>query len=107
MQTTRNNVAKTNEKLAKRNGKKPLPLAPVSYDDTLNVGEILGALRALTNGDFTVRLPLTYTGAPGEVARAFNTAVQLNERLMIELTRMNSVVGKDGRLSQRAQIGSA
>lgn len=33
---------------------------------------LLKALRALRNGDFSVRMPLDLTGIDGEIAEAFN-----------------------------------
>ena len=62
---------------------------------------LLGALTALRQGRTGVRLPLDWTGVAGKVADAFNAVVEQNERLTEELGRLNRVVGKEGRLSQR------
>lgn len=76
-----------------------------SPDPTLNELQLLGALNSLAKGDFTVRLPLDGEGVELRIASAFNDAVELNQRLALELGRMARVVGKDGRLSERARIG--
>ena len=44
-------------------------------------------------------------GVAGKVAEAFNEVVELNERLVGELERISQVVGKAGRLNQRATLG--
>src|SRR4051794_6976533 len=63
---------------------------------------LLNALVALKNGRTGARLPVEWTGVAGKVADAFNEVVELNERLAGELSRLGRVVGKEGKLSQRA-----
>ncbi|HVS72659.1 MAG TPA: HAMP domain-containing protein [Phycisphaerae bacterium] len=67
--------------------------------------ELLAALTALKKGDFTVRLPIGLEGLDGKIADAFNDAVELNHRLAQEFDRLSRVVGKEGRISERASIG--
>src|SRR5215831_11026929 len=71
----------------------------------LDVGALLTALTALKKGDFSVRLPLEWTGVAGKVADAFNDVIERNERMANELERMSRVVGKEGKLTQRATLG--
>ena len=66
---------------------------------------LLHALLALKKGDFTARLPLDLEGMDGKIADAFNNVVELNQRMAEELERMSRVVGKEGKISQRAQMG--
>src|SRR6516164_1368877 len=66
---------------------------------------LLTALRGVQRGDFSVRLPLDWTGVPGKVADAFNEVVELNQRLAAELERVSVVVGQSGRLDERAWLG--
>ncbi|RYD62353.1 MAG: hybrid sensor histidine kinase/response regulator, partial [Verrucomicrobiaceae bacterium] len=66
---------------------------------------MLRGLAALKKGDFTVRLPLEWTGVAGKVADTFNGVVELNERLSRELERISDVVGKQGKINQRASLG--
>jgi HAMP domain-containing protein/signal transduction histidine kinase/DNA-binding response OmpR family regulator len=63
------------------------------------------ALIALKKGDFSVRLPVEWTGVAGKVADTFNEVVELNERMAKELDRLRRVVGKEGKLTQRATLG--
>ncbi len=75
--------------------------------DVLEQREILAALRAVRKGDFSVRLPRDRTGLAGELAEAFNDIVELNQQTAAELRRVMTVVGRDGRIAQRASIGQA
>jgi HAMP domain-containing protein/signal transduction histidine kinase/DNA-binding response OmpR family regulator len=74
--------------------------------DTIDVTALLTALTALKKGDCSVRLPLHWTGLAGKVADAFNEVVELNERMAGELERLSHVVGKEGKLTQRASLGN-
>src|SRR5438128_2498635 len=66
---------------------------------------LLSALTALKKGDFSVRLPMEWTGIAGKVADTFNEVVELNERMAKDLERLSRVVGKEGKLTQRAALG--
>src|SRR6266705_2117667 len=74
-------------------------------DGPLDTKLLLTALVALKKGDFSVRLPLDWSGVGGKIADVFNEVVERNERMAHELERISHVVGKEGRLSQRASIG--
>ncbi len=65
---------------------------------------LLKTLTALKKGDFTVRLPNDWTGLSGKIADALNGVIEMNERLANEMERVSRVVGRDGRISQRAKI---
>jgi HAMP domain-containing protein/signal transduction histidine kinase/CheY-like chemotaxis protein len=71
-----------------------------------DMNTLLKSLSALKRGDFTVRLPVEWTGVAGKVADTFNDVVELNDRLAHELERISEVVGKQGRITQRASLGS-
>src|SRR5262249_14448563 len=66
---------------------------------------LLGALQAVKKGDASVRLPLDWAGIDGKIADAFNDMVELNARTQAELARLSRVVGKEGKLKQRASLG--
>src|SRR5215469_3681426 len=76
---------------------------PVPGVDT---AALLTALTALKKGDFSVRLPLDWTGVAGKVADTFNEVVERNERMAYELERISRVVGKEGKINQRASLGA-
>jgi HAMP domain-containing protein/signal transduction histidine kinase/CheY-like chemotaxis protein len=71
----------------------------------LDTRALLAALNAFKKGDFSVRLPEEWTGLAGKVADAFNQTVETNERLAAELERLSQVVGKEGKVNQRASLG--
>ena len=71
----------------------------------LDSAALLAALTALKKGDFTARLPLEWTGVPGKVADTFNEVIELNQRMALELDRLSRVVGKEGKIAQRATLG--
>ncbi len=75
--------------------------------EVLDSKQLLRALRLMAKGDFTVRLPLDETGINGEIAEAFNRAIELNQRLTEEMHRIGTVVGKEGKIKQRASLGEA
>jgi methyl-accepting chemotaxis protein len=69
--------------------------------------EILHALVALKKGDFSARLPMDWTGVPGKISDAFNDVIEMNERMASELSRLSRVVGKEGKINERAHRGDA
>jgi HAMP domain-containing protein/signal transduction histidine kinase/CheY-like chemotaxis protein len=66
---------------------------------------LLNALATLKSGDFSVRLPLDWVGIAGKVADTFNEVVALNQRMSRELARLRELVGREGRINQRASLG--
>src|SRR5262245_39108331 len=78
---------------------------PVSTCDGLDKRQLYAALSALKEGNFSVRLPADLSGIDRSVAEAFNDVVELNQRMATELERVCRVVGKEGRISQRASVG--
>ena len=78
---------------------------PEAANGHLDAREVLNVLTALKKGDFSVRLPLDWNGTAGKIADAFNDVVERNERMAQELDRISRVVGKEGKIGQRASIG--
>jgi len=82
-----------------------------SSNGTQTSGEALErlreALRAAAAGDFSQRLPARRQGVIGEVEVAYNELVERNARLSAELERMARVIGREGRMTERAQLGDA
>src|ERR1700694_215776 len=73
--------------------------------DRLDQKQLLAALSAFKRGDFSVRLPDDRTGLAGRIADTFNDVIGINQRMTRELDRISKVVGKEGRISQRASLG--
>jgi signal transduction histidine kinase/HAMP domain-containing protein/ActR/RegA family two-component response regulator len=72
--------------------------------DRLDEAILLGVLSEVTNGDFSVRMPLEWTGVAGKIADRLNDVIAANQALGVELARVSRVVGKEGRLSQRVAL---
>jgi HAMP domain-containing protein len=69
--------------------------------------QLVSALRALRRGDFTVRLPEDADGMDQEIATLFNEVVGFNQQITQELERLSQVVGKEGKIGQRARVRGA
>ena len=67
---------------------------------------MVSVLTAVKRGDFSARLPATWTGSAGKVASALNDIVESNQRLERELKRLSKRVGKEGQV-KRAALGDA
>src|SRR5437016_2962676 len=63
---------------------------------------ILKCLTAVEKGVFSVRLPSDWTDLEGKVADSFNEIIAANERMAKELRRVSHMVGKQGKIAQRA-----
>src|SRR6266478_5964445 len=70
-----------------------------------DTAQLLVALMAFKRGDFSARLPEDWTGVPGKIADTFNAVIETNQRTTRELERIGRVVGKEGRIGQRASLG--
>ncbi len=81
--------------------------APVKDSSTLDARQVLHALAALKKGDFSVRLPMEWTGLAGKVADTFNDLADQMENSTADLNRISRVVGKEGKLSERLPAGEA
>src|SRR5262245_42491351 len=88
-------------------GNHVMAIAEISGESALDTGALLRALKDLEQGDFNARLPVEWTGLPGKIADVFNSVVEQNQTLANELARLSRVVGKEGRIAERAVIGDA
>ena len=78
----------------------------VAKSDTIDSRVALNVLTAVKRGDFTVRMPSTWTGTAGKVAGALNEVIESNQRLEREIRRLSKRVGKEGQV-KRAGLGDA
>jgi HAMP domain-containing protein/CheY-like chemotaxis protein/signal transduction histidine kinase len=72
-----------------------------------SLSAILASLQTMQNGDFSVRLPGSWTGLEGKIADTFNSIVASNQQMAQELKRVGQVVGKEGRTRERARFHEA
>jgi HAMP domain-containing protein/CheY-like chemotaxis protein/signal transduction histidine kinase len=82
------------------NGNSVLSAQPGSGD----LSVILASLQTMRDGDFSVRLPGSWTGLAGKIADTFNSIVAANQQMAGELKRVGQVVGKEGRTRERTRF---
>jgi HAMP domain-containing protein/CheY-like chemotaxis protein/signal transduction histidine kinase len=84
-----------------------MPTERTVPDSTLDTKVLLKALQAVRKGDFTARLPEDRTGPAGKIYDTLNEVIDLNAQLTRELVRLSTVVGREGRITQRATLPGA
>ncbi|HEU5468735.1 MAG TPA: hypothetical protein VFU77_05465, partial [Steroidobacteraceae bacterium] len=75
-----------------------------SRSAALDQRELLRALQAMRDGDFSVRLPGHQLGMAGKIADTFNEIVTSAELLAQELERSGQVVGREGKTRHRLAL---
>jgi HAMP domain-containing protein/CheY-like chemotaxis protein/signal transduction histidine kinase len=75
-------------------------VAPEAEDLAL----ILASLQTMRDGNFSVRLPVAWTGLKGKIADTFNDIIAANERMALELQRVGQAIGKEGRTRERTRF---
>ena len=68
---------------------------------------IVDALTAARDGDFTVKLPARRRDVIGDVQTRVNELVARNLQMTREIQRLARVVGRDGRMTERAAVPGA
>jgi len=76
----------------------------VSESAPADLSVVLAALQTMRDGDFSVRLPGSWTGLAGKIADTFNDIVGANQQMAQELNRVGQVVGKEGRTRERTKF---
>ncbi len=76
-------------------------------NDSLNTKLLLKTLVAFKKGDFSVRLPGEWTGEAGKIADTLNEIIELSDKTTKEVERVSKVVGKEGKIDQRAAVPAA
>src|SRR4051794_10874043 len=80
---------------------------PSHVGDSAYLAAILASLQTMRDGDFSVRLPVAWTGLPGKIADYFNEIVSANEQMARELNRIGQAVGKEGKTRERTRFQQA
>jgi CheY-like chemotaxis protein len=97
VRTTNGTTSRTNGKRAHgRSTRAPSPA---------ELHALLEALRAAERGDFDVRLPVKGGALMSDIATAFNGVAARNAMLATEIVRVERVVGREGRMHERATLG--
>jgi HAMP domain-containing protein/CheY-like chemotaxis protein/signal transduction histidine kinase len=79
-------------------------LAPIGELSEPNLAVLLAGLQTMRDGNFSVRLPGSWTGMAGKLADTFNEIVTASQQIANDLKRVGKVVGKEGRTRERARF---
>ena len=100
---SRSEAALGNGKLVK----KKASYIPVKDSPEAHSRLILSTIMAFREGNFSVRLPVDWTGVDAQIAEAFNQTIAQKEHILKEVTRLSATVGKEGRLRERMSLPGA
>src|SRR5215469_10906865 len=78
--------------------------AAVATSPAADLSAILAGLQRMQEGDFSVRLPGSWTGLPGKIADTCNNIVAANQQMARELNRGGQAVRKEGRTRERIRF---
>ncbi|MFC1442031.1 HAMP domain-containing protein [Streptacidiphilus sp. N1-10] len=74
--------------------------------DAADLRKLLAALTAMRDGNFRRRMTVPGDSVMAEVAAVFNEIAERNQHLTGELARVRRAVGREGRLSERLEVGA-
>ncbi|MBX9851118.1 MAG: HAMP domain-containing protein [Cytophagaceae bacterium] len=69
--------------------------------------KLIEVLSQVRNGNFSVRMPMDFTGVNGKICDALNEIIDLNEKMMKEFTKAGKIIGKEGQLNERISVPNA
>ena len=75
-----------------------------SESEPVDLSLVLAGLQTMRDGDFSARLPGSWTGLPGKIADTFNEIVAANQQMAQELKRIGQAVGKEGKTRERTRF---
>src|SRR5205809_307189 len=82
-------------------------VAPVANGYRLETKALLQVLTSEKKGYYSTRLPGGWTGIDGKIADTLNDIIEMMWDSAKEMERVSGVVGKEGKLSERANMPSA
>ncbi len=85
----------------------PTKKSPAAYGDKLDSKQLLSVLMSVKKGDFSTRLSYGWTGIDGKIADTVNDIIDMMAESTKQFERVNRVVGKEGKISQRAALPAA
>jgi HAMP domain-containing protein/signal transduction histidine kinase/DNA-binding response OmpR family regulator len=80
---------------------------PGSGVDETSLARVEEALRAAAAGDFSIRLPGRRRDTVGRLEAAYNQLAARNAALEAELLRVGRIIGREGRMTERARLHGA
>jgi HAMP domain-containing protein/signal transduction histidine kinase/CheY-like chemotaxis protein len=80
---------------------------PNDAEDRLDVKELLNVLSLVKNGKLDVRMPVTQAGINGRICEVLNDIIEMNQRLVAEISSAEITIGKKGNLAKRIEVPDA
>ncbi|MGN6181553.1 MAG: HAMP domain-containing protein [Mucilaginibacter sp.] len=78
-----------------------------SDNDPLDLKELLRVLSLVKNGRLNTRMPVRQAGINGRICEVLNDIIDMNERLVAEISEAEKTIGKRGNLSKRIELPDA
>src|SRR5580692_10716062 len=75
--------------------------------ESLDLKELLRVLSLVKNGNLSTRMPVTQAGINGRICEVLNDIIDMNERLVAEISSAEKTIGKKGNLSKRIELTDA
>jgi len=75
--------------------------------DSLDLKELLRVLSLVKNGSLSTRMPVTQAGINGRICEVLNDIIDMNQRLVAEISSAEKTIGKKGNLSKRIELTDA
>src|ERR1700759_701796 len=75
--------------------------------DALDLRELLRVLSLVKNGRLNTRMPVRQAGINGRICEVLNDIIDMNERLVAEISEAEKIIGKKGNLSKRIELPDA
>jgi HAMP domain-containing protein/signal transduction histidine kinase/ActR/RegA family two-component response regulator len=79
----------------------------LSPSSRAEIEHLVDVLKAVKQGDFGIRFPYEKEGVLGRVGELLNDIIGMNEHMAGELVRVGKVVGREGKMHERASVGPA
>jgi methyl-accepting chemotaxis protein len=76
-------------------------------EEALDLKELLRVLSLVKNGKLDVRMPVTQAGINGRICEVLNDIIDMNERLVAQISEAEVTIGKRGNLSKRIELPDA
>ncbi|MDQ7948569.1 MAG: HAMP domain-containing protein, partial [Pedobacter sp.] len=80
----------------------------LEYSGTsLDLKALLNVLSSVKSGRLSIRMPVTQAGIEGRICEVLNDIIDMNQRLVAELSSAEKTIGKKGNLSKRIELPEA
>src|ERR1700758_1265197 len=99
-----NDVLETILDTAKVNGMNGVNGVNGHHAESLDLRELLKVLSLVKNGKLNVRMPVTQAGINGRICEVLNDIIEMNERLVAEISSAEMTIGKRGNLAKRIEL---